>query len=232
MIKNKVRKALIFDMDGTIYKFKEGSFRSSNLNKEILENARLYIMEKLNKNKEEASKLLKEIKKEYGEHISIALEQNFGLDRYEYFNKTWNIPAKKYIRKDPGLAKIFKKLKKNFTLVLLSDAPKVWIKNVLEELNLKDIFDNNIYSGDGNVRKGFHNAFKNIINKLKLKPSDCIVFGDQEETDIIPAKKKGLKTVFVGKKKSSYADYSIKNIKEIEEFLKERKEEIWKEKNY
>ncbi len=51
----------------------------------------------------------------------------------------------------------------------------------------------------------------------------CISVGDQEETDIIPAKLLGMKTIFIGEKKSNISDYTIRDIFELEEFVKDKK---------
>lgn len=108
------------------------------------------------------------------------------------------------------------KLKRQYRLVILSDAPKIWIHNVLIELQIIDIFKNAIFSGEGDLRKGSENAFSNIVKLLKVKPRDCIAVGDQERTDIIPAKKLGMRTIFVHRKNvSSSANANIKEIQNL-----------------
>lgn len=217
---NKAKKLLIFDMDGTLYKFKEGSFRNSGLNKKILENAKLFIQNKLEKNQVEAEQILTEIIEEFGEDISIALEKKYNLDRYEYFNTVWDISAKDFIQQNDKLSIILNKYKDKFIFAILSDAPRIWINNVLAELKVKELFADNIFSGEGDSRKGFNNAFENILATFEIKPKDCLVFGDQEETDIIPAKKLGLKTVLVNQTgQSKEADYNVDSILDIEEIL-------------
>lgn len=218
---NCPQKIIIFDLDGTLYEFKKGSFKQSLIYKKVLENTEEYIRNKLNITKKEAKLILKEIIKEYGESISIGLEKKHKLDRYEYFNNVWNIPAKKYIKSNPFLRNKLLKIKNHFDFVLVSDAPKIWIKHVLERLEIDDIFKNRIFSGEGNARKEFGNVFDKIVKILRINPHCCIIFGDQEKTDIIPAKKIGMRTVLVNrKKKSSIADYTIKSILEIEKALK------------
>ena len=98
----------------------------------------------------------------------------------------------------------------------------IWINKVLEKLSIKDIIQGYVFSGEGDTRKEFNNAFQAIIKKIKIKPSRCVVFGDQLETDIMPAKKVGMKTVYIGNKKEALfiADYVIKSINDIEQALK------------
>lgn len=211
-------KLLVFDMDGTLCGFSGSkTFRGSLLQKQVLNNAEGYIMGRLKVSKTEAKRILKDIGKEYGENISIALEKKFGLERGDYFEKVWDIPAKKYIKVIPGLKPMLEKVKKSFEIALLSDAPAIWVKNVLNELKIRSLFGEKVFSGEGKDRKNFGNAFEHVISSCGFKPENCVIFGDQEETDIIPAREYGLISVFVGYgRKSAFADYNIGAITEIE----------------
>jgi len=213
MNKNKL---IIFDLDGTLYKLDGGSFLNSKLNKKILKNVVKYIQKKLKKNKKEAEIILKKIKKKYGENISIGLENDFKINRYDYFNFVWDIQPSQYIKKYPNLKKILAKLNKNYEFVLMSDAPCIWINNVLNELDINIFFKNKIFSGEGNKRKIFNNRFDELIKKYNFKPEQIVTIGDQEESDIIPAKKLGIKTIYINNKKSKIADVSIKNLENLE----------------
>lgn len=215
------RKIIIFDLDGTLYELRGGSFKKSPLQRSVLNNARNFIAEKLSKSKPDARRILSTIQKKYGEKISIGLEREFSLNRYNYFNTVWNIPARGIVNKEPGLRKTLLTLKKTYNLALVSDAPRVWIASVLKELRVQDLFRNNIFSGEGNRRKEFDNAFLSVIQTLKTRPCNCIAVGDQEKTDITPAKKLGMLSVFVNRKKRSrVADANIKSIRELSEVLK------------
>lgn len=207
------RKTIIFDLDGTLYSFKKGSYETSDLHKYVMSNAVFYIKEKLKISNDSAQDVLKKIINIYKQEISIGLEKEFGFDRYEYFNKVWNINPKFIIVIPKDLRKNLLKIKTHYEILLLSDAPKIWIKNVLNYLKINDLFKDKVISGEGSVRKSFDNAFKSVIKKNKLKRGECIVVGDQEETDIIPAKKMGIRTIFINQKyKSKYADFSVENI--------------------
>jgi len=214
------KKIIIFDMDGTLYEFKGDSFRNSGLYDIIIENTLLYISNKLKKTKIEAQEILNFILKKYKDSISIGLEKEYNINRYDYFNFVWDIDAKKYVKFDSIINSLLLKLQKNFDLVLLSDAPMIWISRILDYLEIREIFKNNIFSGEGDARKEFDNAFEKICETMNIEASVCIVVGDQEETDIAPAKKLGMNTVFVHSDKRSFlADYNIKSIADIEEAL-------------
>lgn len=210
------KKLIIFDLDGTLYELRGGSYRKSPLRQSVLKNAQKYVEAKLSRDAREARHILKNIQKQYGEQISIGLEKEFGIDRYDYFNTVWDIPARTIVKKTANLRKTLLTLKKEYKLALASDAPRAWINNVLKELRIQDIFRNNIFSGEGNRRKGFGNTFPKIMRSLKTRPDNCISVGDQEQTDIIPAKKLGMYAVFVHRTKHSpLADSCIKSIREL-----------------
>ena len=214
---NEKNKLIIFDLDGTLYKLKGGSFANSKLYKKILQNAVEYIQKNLNISRREAQKTLIKIKNKHGENISVALESEFGLDRYNYFKEVWNIDPEKYIEKYANLEDVLTKLSKEYKFILMSDAPKVWIENVLKELNVKDFFEDNILSGEGKKRKIYGNRFDGLLSKNNLDPKNVLVVGDQENTDIIPANKFGFKTIYINRKwNSQYADINLKDINDLE----------------
>ena len=214
------KKVLIFDLDGTLYQLQGGSYEKSILKTKIQNNAKKFISKRLGVNMTDSSKILTRIENEYGEKISIGLEIEFNLNRYDYFNFVWDISTHNIVKKNTNLKKILLTLNKKYIFVLLSDAPKIWIENVLKKLNIYDSFSKNIFSGESEFRKGFNNGFTNVLNKMNLKSIDCISIGDQEKTDIIPAKKLGIKTIYINQtKKSKVADISIKSINDILDVL-------------
>ncbi|MEA3323092.1 MAG: HAD family hydrolase [Patescibacteria group bacterium] len=217
MRKNKL---IIFDLDGTLYKFRGGSFINSGLQKIVLQNASQYIQIKLHKTEKDASVLLKNIQKLYGENISIALEKKYNCSRREYFDFVWNIDAKGLIVGSSKMKNVLNRLSKKYQLLLISDAAFVWIENALKELELESFFEGKILSGDGNKRKIFENRFVDIPKQYNVLPENIISIGDQEKTDILPAKKIGFKTIYVkGVKESSVADENIDAVEECEKII-------------
>lgn len=212
-------KLLIFDLDGTLYQFKAGSFRDSGLNKKVRENLVELISNLDNCPLSQAEDKMLSLEKKYREHFSLAMEDTYGMDRFEYFAKVWNIPAKGYIKPNENLRNSLLNLKDKYELVVISDAPRIWVENVLKELNIIDLFSQ-VFTGEGDIRKAFGNSFKAIIAKLGYLPDQVISIGDQEETDIKPAKELGIKTIFINKdRKSEIADFSVENISQIDQVL-------------
>jgi len=223
-------KLIIFDMDGTLYEYEGASFRQSGAYQEILKNATLFIAKKLGKTLAESEIVLKGIQERWGEQISLALEKEFQISREEYFNTVWDIPAEKYIKPNVELKPFLEKLKQKYQLAVLTDAPIVWVKNVLTALGVEQVFDDNIFDGTGNARKGNGAAFERVLSKFQLEPKECVMVGDQDNIDIEPAHLMGLFTVYINKngQKSRQANFSIKSIFELPNVLEIKHEEILK----
>ena len=93
------KELIIFDLDGTLYELRGGSYEKSPLRRTVLKNAEKYIALKLSLGASEARQTLKNIQKQYGEQISIGLEKELGIDRYDYFNIVWDIATHSIVKK-------------------------------------------------------------------------------------------------------------------------------------
>lgn len=213
------KKLIIFDMDGTLYKFEGGSFGNSGLKKKVLENAVKYIADKQGVSLDEGKQLLENILKKYNEEISIAVEKEFNGDRYDYFSTVWNIDAKDFIQENLKLKDLLKRLKEKYTLVVVSDAPAIWTENVLTELGVYELFEGNIFDGTGDERKVNGNGFDRVLKKFGVAGEEVVSIGDQVQTDILPANKLGMTSVCVGEEACEQADFNIKDVFEIESVL-------------
>lgn len=215
------RYLILFDLDGTLYPIRGGSYRRSSLRTAVRTNACQFLAKRLRVSRAQAQHVLRDIEREYGEDISIGLERSYGIDRYEYFNAVWDIPARGIVTSAPHTRRILRELHRSFILALVSDAPRIWVTNVLRALQVQEVFRRRVFSGEGNQRKGFGNALSGVARKLGFRPHDCIVVGDQEATDIVPAKRLGMLAVFVRRtRRSRVADASITSLRELPAVLR------------
>lgn len=213
------KQILIFDLDGTLYPFKNGSLSGSGLATAIIANTEKYLVEKCGLSETEAVQAMVTIREKYGLRLSVATEELYGANRLEYFSYAWNIPVDSFVTFDRDTFETLTRLKDQYTLVILSDAPRVWVNRVLAALQVVGFFDDaHIFTGETDIRKEHYNAFENVLRTLALEPTQCIAIGDQENTDIIPAKMLGIRTIHIGSK-SAVADVSIRTITAIEEAL-------------
>jgi putative hydrolase of the HAD superfamily len=100
---------------------------------------------------------------------------------------------------------------------------KQWDK--LIRLRIALFFDDVFVSEDIGHEKG-KDFYRKIVKELRAGPDDCLMVGDKEDGDIVPAKAVGMRTarIFAGKYSSqpTVADHSISDISELLAILKKR----------
>lgn len=118
---------------------------------------------------------------------------------------------------------VLKELKKKYVLGIVSnfDQPS-FIRNLLNEHNMTNLFDTIVISGDVNVKKPAKEIFDIALNEIGLKNSDVVYVGDGRE-DILGGNNAGIKPIFIDrckKNESLYKDVQV--ISSIDEILKIR----------
>jgi len=95
-------------------------------------------------------------------------------------------------------------------------AIKQWDK--LIRLRIALYFDG-VFVSEELGRKKSLPFFRTVLRRLKAKPEECLMVGDREDADIIPAKKAGIATVRMAQGKhagvESEADFTIKDFGEL-----------------
>jgi len=202
-------RLLIFDMDGTIYHQKANVFDETSLGKEVQANKRKFLEER----GMETEKVMPKIRENYGNDTSIGLEEEYGIPREIYFGEVWGeLKTSEHIESYPE--KLPQKLQSlDPKVALLTNAPRIWAKKVLEYLGIKDQLDAAFY-GNKNPKPRIE-AFTEVLDEFDTHPEDAIMIGD-EEIDVVPAERIGMETAIIGEAKKSR-----KSFKNIQAFLKE-----------
>lgn len=78
------------------------------------------------------------------------------------------------------LLTIVKKLKNNYTTVLMSNQIKGWIENELVPERVEDYFTHNFSSYIIGIKKPDTKAYQYVLNSLKLDGAECLYFDDQQ----------------------------------------------------
>lgn len=205
-------RLFIFDLDGTLYRFEEGGFSKSKFYADIKVNAYKFLSERLNLPLSESEKEYQIIKEKYKGEISLGVEKEFGIERYVYFANTWNLNPEVYFPKNPSLPNLFRRLKGR--VAILTSAPRIWAKRTLDYLEISPFINDALFTGEPNIRKPSPLAFQQVIDYFGTSPERAISIGDQEATDILPAKSLGMKTVIIGKE-SGATDFCIESLEEL-----------------
>lgn len=215
--------AIIFDMDGTLYTFDDDTevqFSSSKLGKQIRVNSVRFLREQLNLSSTRAEELYLDFFKRYKGELSLAVEKELGINRSDFFDLAWNVTASKFISRNKILAPTLQQL--NVPSGVLTAAPKIWAKKALTFLQIRNVFGEAIFTGDPDIRKPNPEAFLQLSHFWNLKPSQVLAIGDQEETDILPAKSLGMKTLRIANQAETKADFIAPDIITAIALLKEK----------
>lgn len=204
----------IFDMDGTLYKFNKGdggSFGTSRFYADLRNNVYGFFMERRGITQEDAVTEYERIKEKYKGEVSLGVEAEYGIDRYDFFENTWNFNPEDYIEKDKDLPEMFDQLRGR--VALLTAAPRIWAVNVLAYLDIDAMFDGKLYTGEPDDRKPSIVVFRKIAGDFGVSARNIFSIGDQELSDIVPAKSIGMRTLRIGSDPNTNADYQAADVK-------------------
>lgn len=216
----KTEYGIIFDMDGTLYSFtnnSDGNFAKTQFYDDVITGTINFLSEKLALEPTQAQEKLQQIRESYSEGISLGIEKELGIDRYDYFACSWGtLEPANYI--EPNLTLENQLIQARGRIALLTAAPKVWATKVLSFFNLRNVFGDLVTTGEPDLRKPDPAVFLHVSQQLNLPPQQIYSVGDQEHSDIIPAKAVGMKTIRVGRNET-VADYTATDISEAIKLL-------------
>ncbi len=218
-------KNILFDIDDTLYP--SGEFAALARKNAI----RAMIRMGLEGDEQELQNMLAGIIREkgsnYPHHFDLLLE------RLRIDNKSRFVAAaigayhdtKSSIQPFPDVPSVLLKLRDTGCKLYIASnglAVKQWDK--LIRLRLAQYFDDAFISEDLGVEKS-EAFYKKIVERLGVKPEECIIVGDREDTDIAPAKKAGLAAIRVyrgsyAEPKETVADAGIVSFRELEDTVK------------
>ena len=110
----------------------------------------------------------------------------------------FRIASIEYIRLYPGVLEALEDLRnKGFRLWLLSNAQRVFTEYELRHLGLGPQLDGIYISSDYGCRKPDVRFLRALLEEQKLKPENCLMIGNDRDTDIAGAKAMGLATLYM-----------------------------------
>lgn len=185
-------EVIIFDMDGTLYLLDgdNNGFTNSTLQQQVLRKSLDFIKEREQCSENKALQILDEARNN-SVGISVGLSQRYGITREDYFNIAWDIEPEGVVREYEIPVKIIKSLNDK-KKILLTSSPRIWQRKVFEFLGVEGRFER-VYTGEAFSRKD--EVFTRLCNEFGS--AKIISVGDQLQTDIEPAEKLGIRTLFV-----------------------------------
>lgn len=204
-------RVLIWDLDKTLYR------DDPELQKQIKKEIYLAVAKNkkwsLEKAKREFEKIHR-LKKASTETLF-----SLGLDGIKIFDEVFSIINwDKYLNKDKRLTSLFSQLKR-FQHYLVTNNKAKFTNKKLILLGLdKNLFKEIINLHSFGFYKPDPRAFKLVLDKTRFPPEKHLSIGDKESTDIIPAKKLGIRTCLVWRKGKT-ADLSVDSVYHLSKLL-------------
>jgi hypothetical protein len=187
-------QTIIFDMDGTLYELdgKNNGYRGSTLEKRVLTNANNFVVKRLGCPPNKVGLVIRKgLKDTIG--LSHFISKKYKISRPFYFQNVWNIDPNGIVKNYKQSVKIVRKLALNkYRLILLTSAPRVWQKKVMQLLGIQSLFKK-IYTKEEFNKKS--DIFKHLSKVYE--PKTILSVGNQFDTDIKPAKIVGMKSFLV-----------------------------------
>jgi len=206
--KVKAIKAVIFDLDNTLMDFMKMKNRAIEAAAEAMVDAGLPLSKQ--RTIEKINELYKKFGIEYQNVFDELLKEVVG--RVDPKILAAGVVAYRrikegYVEPYPHVTSTLVELtKRDYRIGMISDAPAFQAWSRLAGMNLHNLFSFVIAFEDSGVHKPDELPFKAAIDKLKLKPEEIMMVGDNPERDIAGAKRVGMVTVWA--KYGSYGSLS------------------------
>jgi len=206
-------RALIFDLDGTLY-------TSKDYTRHLLEGIVKTLAELFSMGEDDAFKLLQDLRARYGS-ITLGVE-SMGIKRSEFYGRlVEKLDPERFIAARPELLKFLEELRMmGFKLGCHTNASRLLAERVLGALGIPpEIFDV-IVTCDDAEPKPMPEGYLKIVEALGLRPEEILYVGDRWKVELEPAKRLGMRTALVADKPRGEPDLIIRDVLELREKLK------------
>jgi len=192
-------KAVIFDLDNTLVNFWEFKQESSK------EAAKAMVGAGLEMSAGACERLIFKIYETHGIDYQLTFTELLKPFKFEKdkFEKIRNAGITAYLRKKGeilrpygGMEATLHELKKDYSLAVLTDAPREQAHSRLAFTGLQNYFSQVGTFHDTNIYKPGVEPFLHICKKLEVKAEECLMVGDNLSRDIRGAKLVGMHTCF------------------------------------
>lgn len=196
MRENRNMRAVIFDMDDTLYACYELRMRIRQAAWLLISQAR-HLTEA--QGKEAYHRVRDRLTEEKGYRpsnwdILIAL----GIKEAEWISHSIeSVDPTRFLKKDDRLIEVLKQLKKKYRLGILTNNNRVQAGRIVTVLGISELFDVIHAATEGGWRKPNPQPFRQIIRDLGCSADECMMVGDDNPIDLIPAGKLGMATYHV-----------------------------------
>ena len=213
-------KALVFDLEGTLYNSKE-------LVNEWRTQVFKLIKEKTGKSDDEILKeflkIVEELKgKGFRRPPVSMIVDRVGIRREDFYKAIESVDPSKFLKPDPKLRETLEHMREKWRLAMLTNLSRKSTLSILKALGLDpELFDPLVTASEMEKGKPDPEPFRRIVERLGLEPSSVMMVGDSVSSDLEPAKRVGMRTALVSSEEIStpLADLEVRSIEELREAL-------------
>jgi HAD superfamily hydrolase (TIGR01509 family) len=189
-------RALIFDMDGTLYE-------SEALDRQYAEAVVGYIAEQRQVSPEKALELFRarraEIEARLGRKPTTTgtmVELGFSLERWIAWRDA-RVRPEDVLGNDGALRSLLEDLKKAFMLVVVTNNSAEMAHRTLGAIGIDDLFDHVFTVQDIGLIKPDPGIYRRVAEAIGIPPGQCMSIGDRPHVDLEPAAAIGMQTFLV-----------------------------------
>jgi len=200
-------KHLLWDVDGTLYK------SEPNLLEAIQHEIYTRVAASLSIPYQEAKSRFLAVYARLGAATVTAVE--LGLDRGLIQEAVDSVDKTRYLRPDPRLRDMFEVTLQAFTHIIVTNTSRKGTVRTLEVLGLSpNIFQGIVTADDVLQSKPDVEPYAKALEMTGSPVYQHVSIGDREKVDILPAKRLGMKTIFVWGA-SEAADASVPTVYDV-----------------
>ncbi len=211
-------KAIFFDTSDTLYESNDFAKAQSNRAYELL-------AKKLSISDTEAKSLFKEKQTELKhslEHVAKAhVLAEFGITRDEFQSYLAEMDPGEFLGPDPELDKLLSRLAQRFELGIVSNVSQVLVLKTLKVMTVSSTHFTHFVTSDNTINAKPHpESFLKALELSKVAAKEVLYVGPSYTKDILPAKRAGMRTLWLTEEEDKKeANSIIRTIREIEKII-------------
>ncbi len=184
-------KAIIFDMDGTLY-------TNTDIKDQFAKAAYYTLAKSDNIPIDQAQDLIEERRAELKAKSGFPVPYTLTLKSFDIPIKVWHkeniafFDPRNFLHKDEKLKASLVKLKKNHRLAVMTNNNRIQTERVIEALELDGLFDRVFTFNSFEILKPKLEFFKKAAAELGIQPKVCLYVGNRYDVDLQPAQEIGM----------------------------------------
>lgn len=184
-------KAIIFDMDGTLY-------TNTDIKEQFAKAAYSTLAKSDNISIDQAQDLIEKRRAELKAKSGFPVPYTLTLKSFDIPIKVWHkeniafFDPRDFLHKDERLKASLVKLKRNHRLAVMTNNNRIQTERVIEALELNGLFDRVFTFNSFEILKPELEFFKKAAAELGIEPKACLYVGDRYDVDLQPAQEIGM----------------------------------------